>query len=50
MYVSPDGVWSGIVRLPRALDMYDLVYVSAESRESTTPIGVVVLRGDITKA
>jgi len=30
--------------------MYDLVQISAESRESTSPIGVVVLRGDISKA
>lgn len=50
MYASPDGIWVGIVRLPRTLDMYDLVQISAESRESTSPIGVVVLRGDISKA
>lgn len=50
MYASPDGIWVGIVRLPRNLDMYDLVQISAESRESTSPIGVVVLRGDISKA
>ena len=50
MYVSPDGVWSGIVRLSKALEFYDLVYVTAESRDSTSPLGVVVLRGDISRA
>ncbi len=50
MYITPDGVWAGIVRLPKALELYDFVYVSAEQRDSTSPIGVIVLRGDISKA
>ena len=50
MYITPDGVWAGIVRLPKAIELYDFVYVSAEQRDSTSPIGVIVLRGDISKA